>query len=197
MPYFDLEVTLPIREGPRPIINGLAPQRQISHQPSRKQIGRNLELLKALAEANTDVVEIRQSGYESLNPVAALYTKFNPKFGEKPRNIPYMEFVHHHVAEGSYHAFLHPRDVAYVIKQGWGERHPLAGRKGWMKEAFQDKGLTAYWHMDHRDVQEGWLPSGFMLIYAPREPEEMEAVREIIKAAGWALGGYKLKDGKF
>ena len=69
------------------------------------------------------------------------------------------------------HLTLHPLDAALVLASGWGERHPLAGI------SIHGKRL---------------LPSGFVMIYAPREESEITTVIEIVRAAGWWVGGVDL-----
>jgi len=66
------------------------------------------------------------------------------------------------------HLTLHPSDAALVISNGWGERHPLAGRGP-------------------------WVPKGFTMVYAPRNHEEVEILTEVVRAAGWWVGGCKLQ----
>lgn len=79
------------------------------------------------------------------------------------------EIAHlHNVDGGSMHLTLHPLDAAVVISNGWGERHPLAGRGS-------------------------WVPNGFIMVYAPRTTEEIEVVMEIVRAASWWIGGCALK----
>lgn len=78
------------------------------------------------------------------------------------------EIVHLHSTESSMHLTLHPSDAALVIARGWGERHPLAGRGP-------------------------WVPKGFMMVYAPRKVEEVDVLTDIIKAAGWWVGGCLLQ----
>lgn len=65
------------------------------------------------------------------------------------------------------HLTLHPADAALVLSQAWGERHPLSSG-GW---------LTRF------------VPLGFVMVYAPRNQEEVEVVMEIVKAAVWWVGG--------
>jgi hypothetical protein len=65
---------------------------------------------------------------------------------------------------------LHPQDARIVLERGWGERHPLA-RGGWLSR---------------------FVPIGFVMVYAPRDAEELEAVMEIIRAAIWWVGGQTL-----
>lgn len=69
------------------------------------------------------------------------------------------------------HMTLHGLDAAHVIATGWGERHPLAG---------------CYIHGKRL------LPSGFVMVYAPRDESEIPTVMEIVKAAGWWVGGVDL-----
>lgn len=70
------------------------------------------------------------------------------------------EVVHVHESDGSLHVLLSPRDCISVVEKGWGERHPFAGSLGGMV-----------------------LPAEYLLIYAPRNMEEMKVVEEIMKAA--------------
>jgi len=62
---------------------------------------------------------------------------------------------------------MHPADEATVLSRGWGELHPLASG-GW---------LTRF------------VPQRFMMVYAPRDAEELAIVLEIIRAAVWWVGG--------
>jgi Family of unknown function (DUF5519) len=77
------------------------------------------------------------------------------------------EACHAHPSDGSLHLTLHPEDEAVVLKSGWGELHPLS-RGGW---------LTRF------------VPQRFMMVYAPRDEEELELVLEIVRAAVWWVGG--------
>ncbi|RAL10430.1 uncharacterized protein BO97DRAFT_125848 [Aspergillus homomorphus CBS 101889] len=83
------------------------------------------------------------------------------------------EVCHAHPSDGSLHLTLHPADVKLVVERGWGQRHPLA-RDSW------------WW----------WLrivPPGFVMVYAPRDAEELECVLEIIRAAAWWVSGTELR----
>lgn len=57
-----------------------------------------------------------------------------------------------------------------AIECGWAERHPLA-KGGWM---------------------ERFVPSGFLLVYAPRADDEIEPIMEIVKAAVWWVAGHEV-----
>lgn len=62
---------------------------------------------------------------------------------------------------------LHPADAKTVLEAGWGERHPIA-RGGWF---------------------ERFVPGGFVMVYAPRDDNEIKAVLQIVRAAAWFVGG--------
>ena len=69
------------------------------------------------------------------------------------------------------HLTLQPLDVSIVLSSGWGERHPLAGRC-----------------IHGREL----LPSGFVMIYAPRNEAEIKTIIEIVRAGAWWVGGVDL-----
>jgi len=77
------------------------------------------------------------------------------------------EVCHAHPSDGSMHLTLHPADAALVLSQAWGERHPLSSG-GWLAR---------------------FVPPGFVMVYAPRNEEEIENVRRIVAAAVWWVGG--------
>lgn len=66
---------------------------------------------------------------------------------------------------------LHPADAAVVIERGWGQRHPLACG-GWCGR---------------------YVPKEFLMIYAPRNQEEVKAVLKIIECAAWWVTGEKFE----
>ena len=57
----------------------------------------------------------------------------------------------------SWHVVLHPVDARVVVQKGWGEFHPLAGFAG--------------------------SEAGFVMIYGPRNTEEVDALIRILFAA--------------
>lgn len=77
------------------------------------------------------------------------------------------EIAHMHGSDGSLHLTLGVEDAAVVIRRGWGERHPLAGR--WV------------------------VPKGFVMVYAPRNGGELRVVREIVRAGAMWVGGVELE----
>jgi hypothetical protein len=65
------------------------------------------------------------------------------------------EFAHlHPPSDGSLHAAVPPKLVELIISNGWAERHPLAGRYG--------------------------LPDNIVMIYGPRDKDELATVLELV-----------------
>ena len=75
------------------------------------------------------------------------------------------EFAHlHPPTDGSLHMILPPDIVDAVIANGWAERHPLAGKYG--------------------------LPANIVMVYGPRDEEELTVVADLVRAShGFASGG--------
>jgi len=67
------------------------------------------------------------------------------------------EIGHIH-ADGSLHVVLAPADAAHCIDARWGELHPLAGRAV-------------------------GLPDQYVLLYSPRDPNEVAVIEELLDAA--------------
>lgn len=68
------------------------------------------------------------------------------------------EFAHlHPPRDGSLHLVLAPDVVDRVIENGWAESHPLAGRHG--------------------------LPANIVMVYGPRDEEELRVVSDIVRAS--------------
>ncbi|SPN97048.1 uncharacterized protein DNG_00564 [Cephalotrichum gorgonifer] len=72
------------------------------------------------------------------------------------------EILHHHASDRSMHMDLHPEDIREVLEKGWGQRHPLARRGFHLQETF-------------------------VMIYAPRDEDELRTVYQIIEAAIWYI----------
>ncbi|KAF5615339.1 hypothetical protein F25303_13810 [Fusarium sp. NRRL 25303] len=65
------------------------------------------------------------------------------------------EIVHMHGSDGSMHINLAPKDAKLVLERGWGQRHPLSGTV---------------------------LYLGNVMVYAPRNEDELEVVKSITRA---------------
>jgi phospholipase/carboxylesterase len=77
------------------------------------------------------------------------------------------EFAHLHPShDGSLHMTIPSELVDEVIANGWGERHPLAGKHG--------------------------LPDNIIMVYGPRDEEELAVVAELLQAShAWGLAAQK------
>lgn len=72
------------------------------------------------------------------------------------------------------HLTLHPSDAALLLAHGWGQRHPLAGRQVFGKRL---------------------LPPGFVMVYAPQDESQVGVLMDVVRAAGWWVGGKRLERG--
>lgn len=206
---------LPRRLGSRPKVAGIAPHRQVTQKGSKQILDTLQSAIRVMRDANPDLLATGISCFEQHNlalffsPHAAqIQTSLNPSeklsvpAAANPRPVRVQsltrlssyspscehkteaktntvedsamdpcdhpaEIAHIHTTDSSMHLTLHPSDAALVISNGWGERHPLAGRGP-------------------------WVPNGFTMVYAPRNGNEVQILIEIVRAAGWWVGGCML-----
>lgn len=146
---------LPYRPGPRPSVAGLAPQRQLN-QPGSSDM---YELLKAaLAELST------RQPKKFVTATSCLEKHGFALFARHPVNVcGNGEVCHIHTSDKSMHMNLHPDDIKEVLEKGWGQRHPMAWT-GWVYTP---------------------IPSTFVMIYAPRDENDLKIVCKIIESAMW------------
>ncbi|KAH7396830.1 hypothetical protein DE146DRAFT_52355 [Phaeosphaeria sp. MPI-PUGE-AT-0046c] len=96
----------------------------------------------------------------------AIYVKPDVKTINPVAHKIFYEVAHVHPAENSLHVYVSPQDAKLVMRRGWGQRFPVT-----------------------------WLaPPSWIMVYAPRNEQEVEVVREIVRAAvcfavGQELGG--------
>lgn len=91
------------------------------------------------------------------------------------------------------HLTLHPHDAALVISQGWGERHPLAGQP---IPYLSFERAIAFLPIPLPVLRSApLLPYGFVMVYAPTDDSEVGVLMEIVRAAGWWVGGVGLGEG--
>ncbi len=120
--YQQVHSWLPERQGPRPKIAGIAPQRQLDQPGSCKMYHALRTSLENFAIRNPESFRIGTSCFEKKG--LALFAK-------NPINATCRgEIVHVHHSDRSMHMNLHPDDAKVILEKGWGERHPLA-RGGW------------------------------------------------------------------
>ncbi len=74
------------------------------------------------------------------------------------------EFAHiHPMPDGSLHAALPPEVAQEAVEKGWAEQHPVA--------------------------RMGYIPHNVVMIYAPRDAEEIEVVAGLVVEAYYYAGG--------
>ncbi|KAL2129860.1 hypothetical protein VTI74DRAFT_7208 [Chaetomium olivicolor] len=146
---------LPYRPGPRPIVAGLAPQRQLNQHGSLHSHSRLRAALESLA------ARVPQ---KFVTATSCLEKHGFALFARHPLNVcGNGEVCHIHTSDRSLHLNLHPDDIKEVLEKGWGQRHPMAWQ-GWVKSP---------------------VPVTFVMIYAPRDESDLRIVCSIIEAAVW------------
>ncbi|KAF1841010.1 uncharacterized protein K460DRAFT_380749 [Cucurbitaria berberidis CBS 394.84] len=151
--------TLLKRPGTKPVVQGIAPQRQQTQKSDRIVYARLVAKIKEVARDPRNCLLERTSCFEKHS--SGLFT-----------SIPITrtcrgEICHAHPSDGSMHMTLHPADAKLVLENGWGERHPLA-RGGWCRR---------------------FVPKEFVLIYAPRDEIEVDIMMRIVAASIWWVSG--------
>ncbi|KAJ3517573.1 hypothetical protein NM208_g14687 [Fusarium decemcellulare] len=147
---------LPYRAGPRPVVAGIAPQRQIDQHGSKgcyRALRWSMEKLagRIPKKFGTEKSCIEKHGL-------ALFAR------HPVRTNCQGEICHVHDSDHSMHMCLHPDDIKEVLGKGWGQRHPLAWRSRFLKSP---------------------VSPDFVMVYAPRDDEELQVICNIIEAAIW------------
>lgn len=148
---------LPTRSGARPETNPCLPHYQKTDNPS-KAVWEAL-IKRVFSEQNTNFPGSTgpHRSLVSLPDSQALFLDGDPSV-PCARAFIGKEWAHiHGASDGSAHVGLSEADAATAIKAGWAERHLLAGKNG--------------------------LVAGLVMIYAPRNDEEINVVLEILQAA--------------
>ena len=148
---------LPARQGPRPRIGvHPVPHRQLD-QFAEENIRQQLDqMFNSFVAANGKHIYFTKSFYEKRNDAVTLN---NVESGHALAKISHGEIAHIHPADGSMHMIFSPSDAKQVIEKGWGERHPLAG------------------------VPKFDLPDTYLMIYTPRDPQELAVIAQLLLAA--------------
>ena len=161
-PYNGCLSSLPKRQSPRPIVRGIAPHRQTSQMCRPEVFSILSRRIVALASHPQNRLRLGTSCFEKHGTGLFSVSPIRQTCGG--------EVCHTHASDGSMHMTLHPSDAAVVLSYGWGERHPLA-RGGWLSR---------------------FVPLTFVMVYAPRDENEVETVMNIIRAACWWVSGRRV-----
>ncbi|KAL4917595.1 hypothetical protein BDW62DRAFT_183470 [Aspergillus aurantiobrunneus] len=181
--------TIPARPGSRPTVAGIAPQRQLTQKPGAAMYNALATEIHRLALTHpttlytaTSCFEKHSTGIFHRLPTAITTTTTTSSSAKTPKPASTThnhritcngEVCHSHPSDGSLHLTLHPADVKLVLERGWAQRHPLARDSWWWVAKI--------------------VPTGFVMIYAPRNEEELKVVVEIIRAAAWWVGGKEVR----
>jgi hypothetical protein len=148
---------VPDRVGNRPTLTRWTlPQRQFPEKitPNASSVLQNLMQEFASTSAYSPYIETRPSKTEG-GTGPAIYVKQHVKTINPVAHKIFYEVAHVHPSDNSLHVYVSPPDAKLVIKRGWGQRFPVT-----------------------------WLaPPSWIMVYAPRNEEEVEIVREIVRAA--------------
>ncbi|KAI1127445.1 hypothetical protein F5Y10DRAFT_266124 [Nemania abortiva] len=178
---------LPGRQGPRPTIEGVTPQRQTDF-PSPPNTTLAIEALydefvTPPDAAGEDRIVVRRSYLEpGLLALRREITAVPTDEQGGPLDLASVPLnsrdafggeIYHTHREGTSHVILHPADCRRVIEAGWGERHPFCTDAWWWKLWFRYRGGRLP------------VPEHLMILYAPRHQGEYAVIREIMRAAVW------------
>lgn len=144
---------LPARAGPRPTVSSGIPHRQLDQQPEPAAL-RALLTRRVLGDLPTGV-HLAPSGI-SVPGARALVLDDDLPRGPDEAFLVGREFAHLHPApDHSLHLTLPETTARQVVAAGWAEPHPL--------------------------VATGEVPATTVMIYAPRTPEEVEVVHDLVQ----------------
>lgn len=162
-------LSLPQRSGSRPLCSTSVPHRQLEDQAS----GETKQRLDVITHQLLDQyqVEWKPSGHEKhVSAPYVLPSVVQAKQGKLPEAVRLGKGEIGHVhGDGSGHWYFSAQDAKEVVSKGWGERHQFAG-----------DGALARWI---------GLTGTFVLVYAPRDEEEIEIFKTLVeRSTRWMTG---------
>lgn len=176
-PYRGMLFDLDPREGERPTVLGLAPQRQGNQKASPDTEAAMVAILERKAAENPGALVIGPSLVEGH--LRALKRRLPAGLAPAtPMTVAEWggEISHVRRLDSSAHVIMHPADCAEVIQKGWGERHPLG--------CAAENPVWRFWH--HTICRKRLpLPHNIVLVYAPRTDAELAMFGRIVDAAAW------------
>jgi hypothetical protein len=145
--------SLPLRAGARPRTTPTNPHTQLDQQPTDSRL---IEELGRRAFALPGVVE--EPSRISVPGARALVLAPTEPTGPPQAFLIDREFAHIHPdPDHSLHAMLPTETVAEAVAAGWAEPHPVALR--------------------------GLIPPTAVMLYAPRDKEELDVIETLIRAS--------------
>ncbi|KAK4452229.1 hypothetical protein QBC34DRAFT_447247 [Podospora aff. communis PSN243] len=151
------------RFGPRPrIMPRIMPQRQVPEPIDAATRDKLQTLVHRLAAEHPNLLETKPSHTEGKSTDGLYALETVPTLNRLAREDQMLkrEIAHAHPADNSLHVWLSGPDARKVMEAGWGQRFPLQ-----------------------------FVRSGWTMVYAPRNEEELEVVEEIVRAGvAWVTG---------
>ncbi|KAH0842991.1 hypothetical protein AYO21_03294 [Fonsecaea monophora] len=167
--------SIPYRRGSRPEVEGISSPIQKTQLPpwEEKDVEDSLRnLIIDIPSRYPQSTYLGRSTFEPESPIS-LYARHRV-FDETKY---YGEILSANTEDGFIHSTLHPSDVKIVIEKGWGQRHPLSGRVG-----------SRFMRLFSAN-QPSHVEGSQVLLYAPRDQDDLEVIQNIINAAVWWVGG--------
>ncbi|EXJ89032.1 hypothetical protein A1O3_02096 [Capronia epimyces CBS 606.96] len=167
---------LPERAGERPVVLGIAPQRQFTQSPGPEMNKRVSSLFATAEQNNSKLLQQRLSAFERHHValfVHQILLLSNPESLPETAIRSGGEIGHLH-GETSLHLYFSPADAKVIIDKGWAERHRCARTQPW-------------WF--------GWrkylwsIGDTFLLVYAPRDEAEYDILKTLIRASARFMTG--------
>ena len=143
------------RRGPRPRTTETNPHTQLDQQPAPGDAAGLRDALARLLFALPDVIE----GPSAVSVPGARALRLPPDAARGPRHafLVATEFAHLHPSpDWSLHAALPPLLAAEAIEKRWAEVHPVA--------------------------RLGLIPPNVVMLYAPRDEDEVKVVADLVRA---------------
>lgn len=147
---------LPKRKGAKPVIAPFAvPHRQVDqHNDSITRLSQKKIFDDKVADPDYNLL-YKLSYLEKHN--FGIFLKDSAAGNQTVVPVSHAEVGHIHPTDGSMHIILSPSDTKEVITKGWGELHGLAGQ--------------------------GAAAKTYLMIYSPRDKQELNVTRQILDAA--------------
>ncbi|KAJ7127102.1 hypothetical protein C8R44DRAFT_113919 [Mycena epipterygia] len=157
------------RRGVRPTLGWhCVPHRQMDRLPEEVVAKRLDAIFAKRVAANPNLVQVVPSPHEKLDPGMIIHPDIPSPHKEADQAL--REIAHVHSTDHSLHVILSPADCKTAIELGWAERHPLSGVSRILP-----------------------LPNNYLLVYAPRNEEELDVVERIIVASiGYMTGSHSI-----
>lgn len=127
---------LPYRIGPKPKVAGIAPHRQIDQQGSPHCFQALRRTLQKLALKNPQKYGTARSCIEKHG--LGLFARHAVQTSCQG------EVCHVHDSDFAMHMSLHPEDSKEVLLKGWGQRHPLGWKWGFIRNPVSPNFVMVY-----------------------------------------------------